>query len=70
MKSSAAHSTSSPAPTQEQPKPCYTPEQMVYQASHSAGNLGQMSGVAPKIPPVFWTTQGRTIDPSILKRFN
>ncbi len=72
MKPTTAHPTSLPASTPEPqpPTPRYTPEQMVYQASLSAGNLGSQSGVAPQIPPVFWSEHGKTIDPSILKRFN
>jgi len=72
MKPSTAHPSSLPDSTQEQrqPRPRYTPEQMVYQASHSAGNLGHQSGVVPQIPPVFWSADGRTIAPSVLKRVN
>ncbi len=71
MKPSAARPTSLPASTQvPQRKPHYTPEQMYAQIANSEGNLGRQSGVAPKIPPVFWTAQGRTIASSVLKRVN
>ena len=60
-----------PSEEQEVTKPHYTPQQMIFQASHSAGNLGHQSGVVPQTLPASWFGPKREpIDPELHKRFN